>query len=329
MKISQQSRARKQAEPTTPATTQGNRSLTVAAQLSGFTMMEIAISLAVIGIALVAIIGVLPIGMNVQQSNRQETIIGQDASVFMDAVRNGRLGYDDLTNYVYAISNYWAEYEPLSSGGATNRLGVNGYTFGAAIEDQNYLSEYRLANNVPNTTTIARPLTNAANIIGLMSTPEFLLAQTAAPGAGVLYTNNIPNDFVYSNHVVVYCHSISGPAIEKPPQDNPILQQDSFSYRIFCVNAPDAPNTNDYLNPPGPTAYDDQMLAAAHELRLTFEWPQLPNGNVGSGRETFRTMVAGQLSHQPPLNPFTFPASTVWYDSNLWAYVSGSFTNTP
>jgi type II secretory pathway pseudopilin PulG len=322
--MSDQSRARKQAEPSNPVKKQNNRSLTVGAQLGGFTMMEIAISLAVIGIALVAIIGVLPIGMGVQQTNRQETIIGQDATVFMDAVRNGALGYDDLTNYVYAITNYWVEYKPHSAGGATNQLGVNGYTFSSATVDKNYLSEYCANYNV-SPTSIARPLTNAAIILGLMSTPEYLFAPDETIAAGVIYTNN---DFVYSNHIVVYCHSISGPAIEKPPQDNPILQQDSFSYRIFCVNAPDAPNVYDYTNGIT-TPYDDQMLGALHDLRLTFEWPQLPNGNLGPGRETFRTLVAGQLQRQPPLNPFTFPSSTVWYDSNLWTYVSGSFTNTP
>jgi hypothetical protein len=30
-------------------------------------------------------------------------------------------------------------------------------------------------------------------------------------------------------------------------------------------------------------------------LRLTFLWPQLPNGGVGPGRQTFRTLVAGQV----------------------------------
>jgi hypothetical protein len=33
-----------------------------------------------------------------------------------------------------------------------------------------------------------------------------------------------------------------------------------------------------------------------HELRLTFLWPQLANGGVGPGRQTFRTMVTGQMS---------------------------------
>ena len=70
-------------------------------------MVEIAICLAIIGIALVAIIGVLPIGMRTQRDNREETIINQDATVFIEAIRNGARGLNDLTNYVYAITNYW------------------------------------------------------------------------------------------------------------------------------------------------------------------------------------------------------------------------------
>src|SRR5713226_956163 len=61
---------------------------------SAFTMVEIAISLAVIGFALVAIIGILPSGTNVQKENREETIIGQDASLFIDAIRSGTKGMD-------------------------------------------------------------------------------------------------------------------------------------------------------------------------------------------------------------------------------------------
>ena len=72
---------------------------------AGFTMVEIALCLAIIGFALVAIIGVLPTGLNVQQTNREETVIDQDAAVWMDAIRNGGRGYDDLTNYIIAITN--------------------------------------------------------------------------------------------------------------------------------------------------------------------------------------------------------------------------------
>ena len=70
---------------------------------SAFTMIEVAISLAIIGFALVAIIGVLPYGMNTQRDNREETVINQDATLLIEAIRNGAYGNDDLTNYVYAI----------------------------------------------------------------------------------------------------------------------------------------------------------------------------------------------------------------------------------
>src|ERR1035441_8826675 len=110
---------------------------------AGFTMVEIAISLAVIGIALVAIIGVLPIGMNTQRDNREETIINQDATVFIEAIRGGARGLDDLTNSVYAITNFQVRY-PAGT-----------------------INTYGYSNGAPSF------LTNGANIVGLLSTPEY------------------------------------------------------------------------------------------------------------------------------------------------------------
>lgn len=72
----------------------------------GFTMIEIAISLAVIAFALVAIIGVLPTGLQVQRENREETIINQDAQLWMDAISYGTFGLDYLTNYVDQIERF-------------------------------------------------------------------------------------------------------------------------------------------------------------------------------------------------------------------------------
>ena len=70
----------------------------------GFTMIEIAIALGVIGFALVAILGILPFGLEVQRDNRAETIINQDATFWIEAIRNGATGMDDLTNWVEEIS---------------------------------------------------------------------------------------------------------------------------------------------------------------------------------------------------------------------------------
>jgi len=224
-------------------------------------MVEIAISLAVIGIALVAIIGVLPIGMNTQRDNREETIINQDATMFIEAIRGGARGMDDLTNYVYAITNYWGQYN------------ANGFTSLTPYGYTNYPSF----------------LVNGMNIVGLLSTPEYT------------DTNGLPIPTLmfggYSNHVVAYVRSISGPAVEKPPPDNSIVQADAFGYRILCVNAPVAVDTNIFTLPVYSPVYiyNQQLAANLHELRLTFLWPQQPNGNLGPGRQTFRTMVAGQI----------------------------------
>ena len=248
-------------------------------------MVEIAICLAVIGIALVSIIGVLPIGMNTQRDNREETIINQDATVFIEAIRGGARGLDDLTNYVYAITNFGGQY---NNGVLALFNPPIGYT-----------------NGTPSF------LTNGTNIVGLLSMPE--------------YTDNFGNPIensslfsVYnSNHVVAYVHSLSGPAVEKPPQTNDTVVGDSFSYRILCVNAPVAVDTNIFYLPPAQQLYTRQLTANLHELRLTFLWPQLPNGNLGPGRQTFRTMVAGQI------------ATNIVAGQILYFYQSQSFTNAP
>ena len=220
---------------------------------SAFTMIEIALCLAIMGFALVAIIGVLPLGMNTQRDNREATVIGQDATVLLEAVRNAARGADYLTNNVYAITNYRAHYV-----GGTPSSDPIGWS-------------------------AADILTNGAAIVGILSTPEFTV-------------NNVPVAFVptdgYSNHIVAYVRSFSGLASEKPPQDNAIMVGNMFTYRVYCVNAAVA----QWAVTPG---YSQQLNNSLHELRMTFLWPQLPNGNVGAGRQTFRTSIAGRLAADP------------------------------
>jgi type II secretory pathway pseudopilin PulG len=227
--------------------------------VTGFTMVEVAISLAIIGVALVGIIGVLPLGLRTQRDSREDTIINQDATVFTEAISKGARGANDLTNYVYAITNWWTLYNP---NGSVNKADVNGYTPAAA---------YAYGTPVP-----SMEITNGGNIVGLLSMPEYT-------DTGFNPTNNLFSGG-YSNHVIAYVRSISGPAVEKPPQNSQILQQDSFSYRIFFANAPVA----------AATIYPN-LQANLHELRLTFEWPLLPNNSVGRSRLTYRAMIAGQM----------------------------------
>jgi type II secretory pathway pseudopilin PulG len=254
-------------------------------------MVEIAISLAVIGIALVAIIGVLPIGMNTQRDNREETIINQDATVLMEAIRGGARGMDDLTNYVYAISNLFGLYNADGTFVLQTPIGFT-YTKGSVL------------------------LTNGMNIIGLLSSPEYIDFYTGMPISDLFGAK------YYSNHIVAYVRSISGPAVEKPPQPNDsVIREDSFGYRILCVNAPVAVDTNIFNLPPAQQLYTKQLAANLHELRLTFLWPQQPNGKVGPGRQTFRTMVAGQI--------VTNIVAGGVAAQILYFYQSQSFVNTP
>ena len=208
---------------------------------AAFTMIEIAICLAIIGFALVAIIGVLPIGMNAQRDNREETIIAQDASMLINAIRTGARGMDDLTNYVYNISNSLSAFPFVSA-----------------------------------------PV-SGAQIVGLLSTPS-----------GANYAN---------------VRALSGLAAQKPPQTNSIMLGEGFSYKLVCMSTPVAMNSA--------SAFNKQLTNSQWELRLRFFWPLLPNGNYGSGRQTFRATIAGQL------------VSTNLTLPKLYFYQPQTFTNAP
>ena len=207
---------------------------------AAFTMIEIAICLAIISFALLAIIGVLPIGMNTQRDNREETLITQDATMLINAIRTGARGMDELPNYVYAVSN-------------------------------SILAAY------------VTP-TNGSDVVGLLSTP------------GV------------ANYARV--RAISGLASQKPPQNNSTLLADGFSYQLVCENTP-MPMVN------SGSGFGHQLVNNQWELRLRFFWPLLPNGAYGSGRQTFRATIAGQLI-------FTNTGT-----AKLYFFQPQSFTNAP
>lgn len=271
---------------------------------SAFTMIEIAISLAIIGFALVAIIGILPMGMGVQRDNRQETIINQDATVFLNALRGGEQGLDDLTNYVFAITNYVTQF---------NRRGVPvtptpsafGYTWNG--------STYTAPGGGPAPADPQYPITNGFRIVGLLGTPRI--------------TPRLDGSYL-SNYVVAFVRSISGPASEKFPQADPAMQQFALTYRLICdisryatnyyhpdwtnFAAVPAGNTNEFLVRSNYMVAVKNFETNLHDLRLTFRWPLLPTGQAGPNRQVFRTSVSGALiqTNEPG---FLAPHSTIYY----------------
>jgi type II secretory pathway pseudopilin PulG len=278
-----------------------------------FTMIEIAICLAIIGFALIAVILALPFGLNAQRDNRQGTVVGQDATALIEFIRNGALGVDDLTNHVYAIVN-------LSTNSAP---GPSGY-YNPVLAPLMHVSLGTFEANFPDVPTNRwyPVLTSATNIIGLLSTPE--LVDTAYHATNNLYSGG------WSNHIVAYVRSLSGLVADQAPQDNPTIVGNTFAYRIYLANAAVSVDTNVFSPVPAPTsplypAYvnSQNLNGSLHEMRLTFRWPVLPNGavaNQGSSPLTFRASLAGTLGTNGVfVEPFT----------PLYFYQSQTFTASP
>jgi prepilin-type N-terminal cleavage/methylation domain-containing protein len=110
----------------------------------GFTMIEIVLSLAVIAVAMVAIIGVLPLGMNVQSENRETSVINTDAGIWIEALRSGAQGMEYLTEYVQEVR---------------------------IVETRRNVSDGSL-NGTP-ATNYFDTFTSASNLIGVLSYPKY------------------------------------------------------------------------------------------------------------------------------------------------------------
>jgi hypothetical protein len=268
-------------------------------------MIEVALCLAIIGFALVSILLVLPLGMNHQRETRERTMVSQDATILLEAIKSGTRGMDDLTNYVFAVTNFFQGYD------------TNGVRRGI-LHKASYSYKLGYYDGVLNT---SMNISNGLRIIGLLSTPEYTAGIDAGGGilggAALRSTVGVPYT---SNRVYAYVRSLSGLAAEKPPQSNPILRENSFSYRIICVNAPEPAdptvmgNTNSF--------FERQLGGNVRQFRLLFQWPLLPNQSVPSihNNLTFRADVAGAMA-----------LTNDYFGNGMWLYFcqSQSFTNAP
>jgi len=250
---------------------------------SAFTLVEIALSIAIIGFALVAIIGVLPVGLNVQKENREETIIVHDANYYLNAIRSGARGLDDLTNYVESITNIVTVYQADNVRVAPGYPEIRAYTYANTWINGS-------AGNAMDR------LTNGANIVGLLSTPS---KQYFYPDdKTALYQGFV------SNYIIVYARALSGPAVEKVPQTNPNVLDLGFRYRLICDVSPYSGWDTNWIDFNAPNLTPEEFstrsnawrMARAqqdnlHELRLLFRWPIKSTGGAGSQRQVFRTLA--------------------------------------
>lgn len=264
-------------------------------------MVELALCIGIIAFAMVAIMGVLPSGLTVQKQNREDTLIDQDGSQWINILREGQTGWGDLTNYLDHIQ---VEHTPVNvpSGRQVIRLG------GPFERPQ----------------PPAR-ITSAAELISLLSIPKY----------------EVDSGVVYSNRVIAVFRSLSGAqntqirraaASGAMPED--VQLEDAFRYQMEVELVPNSPTPTLNMTAPNPSftnlttlqnlvmggylnayrldadsvralllspaenrADRDAFAGTLYDLRLTFRWPVFRVGaeeRIGPGRRTFRTQVVGR-----------------------------------
>lgn len=238
---------------------------------SGFTMVELALCIAIVAIAMVALIGILPTGLTVQQQSREEVLMAKEAQYWFDVIRNGSTSLNTLTNYVESI-----QLVRRFEGGST-------FTNDAGYYSGIYDPAFEFKGPPSGPAHFANGLWDATRIIGLVSRPKY---ETLPDGPKRFVT--VTNQAVY-----VYMRPASGPVTERPylgtgdlMVTNGVLKDQSFRYRatieVSTVYSRAAENLSD--------------------IRITMQWPviNLPlieNGflkrRIGPNTRTYRAQVAG------------------------------------
>ena len=239
-------------------------------------MVEIALCIAVVAFALVAILGVMPTGLQVQKDNREDTIINQDGAFWLETLRSGAKGMDELTNYVDRITVK-----------RTNEVG--------AILRADFVFGNGAKIGATNT------FTNGLQVVGLLSLPKYELERLHGRLSWV------------TNSVVAYVRAFSGSAADKPDGARTRATKDvAFGYRLTSEIVPYNPLsralTNYTLARPGTVDRTNRyelwrravnMEGNFHEIRLTMDWPLYTSAegiSVGGRHKVIATLASGSMS---------------------------------
>lgn len=242
-----------------------------AARPSGraFTLVEIVLSLAIVAIALVAIIGVLPIGLRVQSDNQEESIISADAAIWMEAFRNGAQG----ASYFDPNPNKLENPPPVPLFNIheikVQRVVRRLSTDQVLTDDTIYLDEFQRDNE----------------LIGLLSRPKYQFDRAAD-----VYTNWI----VYAD-----VRALNGNMADLAAD-----MDFAFKYRLSPELVPllgVSPNHLQTTDASGAFVPLPILETNLFELRLNFQWPLVVGQGGGYQAQTrfeksltFRTIISGQ-----------------------------------
>jgi len=235
--------------------------------VAAFTMVEVAISLGVIAIALVAILGVLPTGVRVQRDNREDTILNQEGVFWLEAIRSGSHGLDYLTNYVDMIS--------VRLGNSSKPTVFPGQGF-----------------PVPSNAIPGDPLTNGHQIISWLTTPKYVLDTTGT------ITNRVS--------ALVRAITGSAMEKSKSARDMAFAYQLTSEVVPLNVHPRDHTNFMESGISPDLALSRSNLWRMArnealnfYELKLTLQGPVIPKGknyDVLGTPKTFRTLISGAVA---------------------------------
>jgi len=242
-----------------------NTQPSIGRRVAAFTLTEIALCIAVIGIALTAIIGVLPSGLNVQRQNREDTLIAQDAQFLMESIRGGALAIGDLTNQVEYI--VW------------RRRG--------AVTSEDYFRGPTFTESLPGSPMM---LTEPWQVTALLSVPRYEVTT-----AGVVENEVVAQFRCFSGPFTEKSYKGAG-GLPDPARTATALR---YLVSVDSQSGPSRPPLvlRGYTNTLQSNIVARQQLQldrSLNEMRLTFQWPVFRIGNdirTGNNRRTFRSTV--------------------------------------
>jgi len=265
--------------------------------MAAFTMVEVAISLGVVAIALVAIIGVLPTGLKVQRENREDTIMNQDGMWWVEALRQGR----DVTNRFNPVAS--RSPDALDSlkiltnhvvAVAVSNLvdGSTVYVNPALVGQGERLLPF---GRVRQPFVERRILTNGVQILGLLGRPRY----------------EVRNGQQVTNYVAALVRSMSGPASDL----GSVGRELALTYVLTSEVTPMGNYPSSWLDFQAPGLTAEEILVRSNrfmvalnqgvnfsELRLTmsgpvYEWRRDNEARWASFRDpkVFRAVLTGRL----------------------------------
>jgi type II secretory pathway pseudopilin PulG len=249
---------------------------------AAFTMVEIALCLGIIAFALVAIIGVLPTGIRVQKENREDTVINQDGTFLLEAIRSGSRNLDYLTNFFDSIT-------------LSNRNQIVIFTNSPGLDA-----------SLGGKTRIEGSLTNGLRVVGLLTFPKY-----SSFGANVL-----------SNSISGHIRALSGSAVDKSKLTKDFAFAYQFTSEVIALSPYPPEFTNyrqgglsadEVVTRSNLWLMARNQAANFNELRLTLQGPVIRKGQtleaIGTPK-TFRTIISGSVSNAM-LNYFVQPSTFV------------------